>query len=176
MIRLETFALGDIDRLLSWVEPTEAFLIQWAGTTFTYPLDREQLTAHVEAANSDTHLLTAVDDATDESVAHLELWTNKLHGLGRLSRILISPQHRGRGLCRPITNAALSLAFDHLGLRRVELSVFEFNAPAIRCYEAVGFRREGVKREFAFTSGRYCDLIEMGILKREWGKTVGHRP
>ena len=40
-------------------------------------------------------------------------------------------------------------AFGDLGLRRVQLHVFANDAAAIRCYEKVGFVREGVLRESA---------------------------
>ena len=40
----------------------------------------------------------------------------------------------------------LRYAFGELGLNRVELETYSFNPRAQRCYEKVGFVREGVRR------------------------------
>jgi RimJ/RimL family protein N-acetyltransferase len=56
------------------------------------------------------------------------------------------------------------LAFDELRLHRISLNVFDFNTPAIRCYERVGFRREGHLRETRKASDGYWSLLVMGML------------
>ena len=65
-------------------------------------------------------------------------------------------------------NLMLKHAFDQLNLHRVFLTVLSFNARAIRAYEKVGFRREGVFREHMFRNGKYHDVHYMGILENEW--------
>lgn len=62
----------------------------------------------------------------------------------------------------------LDHGFSKLNLHRVELGVFDFNARAQRCYEKVGFRKEGCLRQKRFKDGRYCDEIVMSILETEW--------
>ncbi|MBI2299830.1 MAG: GNAT family N-acetyltransferase, partial [Armatimonadetes bacterium] len=62
----------------------------------------------------------------------------------------------------------LAFAFDELNVHRVELNVYDFNARARRCYEKVGFRLEGVRRQAVFTSGRYLDVHDMAILEDEY--------
>ncbi len=46
--------------------------------------------------------------------------------------------------------------------------MYEYNARAIRSYEKAGFREEGRKREGRFWNGRYWDVLEMGLLDREF--------
>jgi RimJ/RimL family protein N-acetyltransferase len=54
-------------------------------------------------------------------------------------------------------------------MRRVELSVFDFNEPAIKCYLHVGFKPEGVRRErFHGPDGKFWSEIVMSMLSREW--------
>jgi RimJ/RimL family protein N-acetyltransferase len=43
-----------------------------------------------------------------------------------------------------------------------------FNTAALRCYEAVGFRREGVIRKQVFRAGSYHDVVVLGLLREEW--------
>ena len=59
-------------------------------------------------------------------------------------------------------------AFEELGLNRVELETYSFNARAIRCYEKAGFRREGIRRRALYRDGKFHDVILMGILKEEF--------
>jgi RimJ/RimL family protein N-acetyltransferase len=74
----------------------------------------------------------------------------------------------GRGLGTEATELMLEHAFEHLGLHRVGLSVFDFNQRAMRAYEKAGFRAEGRSREAILRDGRYFDEVQMGILRDEW--------
>ena len=82
--------------------------------------------------------------------------------------IVLAPDSVGRGYAREAIGLLLRYAFDEMNLRRVHLKVLADNERAIRCYEACGFRREGVLREHAYHAGRYTDIVVMGILKSEW--------
>jgi len=74
----------------------------------------------------------------------------------------------GRGHGTETTRLVVDYAFATLNLNRVWLHVFEDNARAIRCYEKVGFRREGLLRQDYFRAGRYWDTITMAVLRDEW--------
>ncbi len=74
----------------------------------------------------------------------------------------------GQGYGSEATELMVAHAFDALTLHRVGLSVFEFNARAIRAYEKVGFRVEGRSREAVWRDGAYWDEIHMGILESDW--------
>ena len=78
------------------------------------------------------------------------------------------PDAWGRGLGTEATQLMLGLAFDHLGLHRVGLSVFEFNERARRSYEKVGFRVEGRLRQAIARDGRWWDELQMGVLSDDW--------
>ena len=46
-------------------------------------------------------------------------------------------------------------------MRKVELHVFPYNAPAIALYEALGYRREGVRRNHYRRGGELLDAVLM---------------
>ncbi len=50
---------------------------------------------------------------------------------------------RGRGVGRQAMQLLMAHCFTALNLRALELTVFDFNAPAIRMYSALGFRLTG---------------------------------
>ena len=174
-IRLEPFTEADFDRLIGWV-PSSAFLLQWAGAAFDYPLTAEQLRRHLAAGAGDPpsqRIYRAVDVATGAVVGHAELGQiDRRHGLGRACRILVgAPEARGRGCGEAIMRALLAVAFDELRLHRVELAVFDFNTAGIACYEKVGFCREGFLREARRHEEGYWNIVVMGILEQDYRST-----
>jgi len=74
----------------------------------------------------------------------------------------------GRGYGSEAIELLLSYAFNTLNLRKVCLSVIDFNERAIRCYEKCGFRVEGRLREQLFRNGEYRDEVMMAIFERDW--------
>jgi RimJ/RimL family protein N-acetyltransferase len=74
----------------------------------------------------------------------------------------------GKGYGSDALNIFLGYAFRQVGLRRVSLTVFEYNPRAIRTYEKAGFQHEGRLRQALNRDGRRWDLLFMGILREEW--------
>lgn len=75
----------------------------------------------------------------------------------------ITPSYRGQGLGQKLIEAALTQA-RQTHFKRVELSVYVDNLPAIALYEKVGFVKEGVERCAAHIDGRFIDAINMALL------------
>ena len=64
----------------------------------------------------------------------------------------------------------LRYAFDTLGLRRVELTVFAENSRARLCCLKAGFIEEGVARQKTWKNGKFHDVVSMAVLRDEWAK------
>jgi putative acetyltransferase len=77
----------------------------------------------------------------------------------------VHDDHAGQGIGRALLEAALDLADNWLGLRRVSLEVFVDNAPAIALYERHGFEREGRLRAESLRDGALVDVYVMGRLR-----------
>lgn len=78
------------------------------------------------------------------------------------------PEYWGKGYGTDIMNILLRFAFTEVNLRRVTLTVFEYNPRAIRSYEKAGFCHEGRLRRVLNKEGRRWDILYMGILREEW--------
>ncbi|MBU7011990.1 MAG: GNAT family N-acetyltransferase [Theionarchaea archaeon] len=76
----------------------------------------------------------------------------------------------GKGYGTEAILLALKLAFEGLNLNRVYLRTFSENKRAQKCYEKVGFKKEGVLREDSFKSGKYVDSFIYSVLAREYLK------
>ena len=71
----------------------------------------------------------------------------------------------GRGIGSALLAALIDAADNWLAIKRVELTVYIDNAPAIRLYEKFGFETEGRLKAFAFRNGDYVDAFTMARLK-----------
>lgn len=80
----------------------------------------------------------------------------------------------GKGYGTDVMNVILRYAFTEINLKRVTLTVFEYNPRAIRSYEKAGFRHEGRVRQALHKEGRRWDMLFMGILREEWLEQNGN--
>lgn len=85
-----------------------------------------------------------------------------------VSLYLGDPGNRNKGYGTSALGVLLDYLFADLGLNRVRLYVHHENAGAIRCYEKVGFVREGICRQMRFFAGRFHDFVLMSVLSGDW--------
>lgn len=172
MIELKYFGLEDITQLMNWIDNPQ-LLLQWAGLSFTYPLDQKQLEEYVNKSNhSDSGIMAykVVDVKTQAVIGHISLGSiDRDHNSARLCRVLIGEKSMlGRGIGKLMVEEALKIAFGHLNLHKVSLAVFDFNHPAYNLYKKIGFKTEGLIREACRIGTDYWSYYEMSILEHEW--------
>lgn len=92
---------------------------------------------------------------------------NLMHGNAELA-IFMDREHIGTGFGADAQRALLEFAFRSVGLARVYLTAFAGNARAIRSYEKLGFRHEGVMRSAWRGARGLEDGVLMAILREEW--------
>ncbi|MET9785341.1 GNAT family N-acetyltransferase [Streptomyces canus] len=112
--------------------------------------------------------LAVTDRATGGLVGEVVLYEWDSHARSCTFRTLIGPRGRGRGLGTEATRLIVGYGFEQLGLHRIELEAYGYNARALRVYEKAGFVVEGVRREADLRDGEWVDWVIMGILDREW--------
>lgn len=75
-----------------------------------------------------------------------------------LHRVIVAPEHRGRGIGRALVEAGLAWAADRRG-RRMLLEVEHDNAPALRLYRGLGFT-ELARRKDYYGPGRHALVMQ----------------
>ena len=71
---------------------------------------------------------------------------------------------QGKGVGSALLQAAIDLADNWLGIRRLELHVHADNDRAIALYRKFGFEVEGTHRAYAIRDGVYVDTLSMARL------------
>lgn len=168
MMKLVPFSQGHFETLAGWF-PGEADLVQWGGPFVRFPLDGPQLEAMLaETRAAPPTRLCWMAEADGSAIGHAQLGIDWRNGVALLSRVAIAPQARGRRLAKPMLRLVLKAAFAMPDIARVELNVYTWNQPAIRTYERLGFRMEGVRRSSARVGDERWDTAIMGLLREEW--------
>ncbi|MBN1135120.1 MAG: GNAT family N-acetyltransferase [Anaerolineae bacterium] len=85
-----------------------------------------------------------------------------------LSIIIGDKEAWGQGYGSEAIRLLLDYAFGCLNLHRVAIGVVGFNRRAIRFYEKVGFKQEGVQRDGYYHGHAYHDFVMMSILGEEF--------
>ena len=153
------------------------------GTTRTLgvsprPMTLEQETAWYEQAAVDDARtgFTIYERATGRPIGNCGLHAVDLANRRTMVGIMIGePDARGRGYGTEAMRLLLDYAFTVLGLHNVMLTVVEYNGAGRRCYEKVGFREMGRRRESRWYNGRFWDEIHMDILTTEFTSSVLRR-
>ncbi len=120
---------------------------------------RQWLDKHDPAA---VRLVAALDGQIVGNAGMQRLAGRKIHsaniGMG------VRDDFTGCGIGSALLAALIDTADNWLAIKRLELTVYVDNAPAIRLYEKFGFETEGRLRAFAFRNGDYVDAFTMARL------------
>jgi len=165
-VSLEPFEERDAERLLRWIR-SEAEMFCWAGHSFTWPLDVNQLVRYARSTGPPTRWIWRAR-SNGQICGHLELKVDRPHRSAQLNRVLVAPDRRGRGVGRSMVAAALEEGFGELALHRIGLRVYDANESGIALYRSLGFTVEGHLRETTSTSRGFWSAYEMSLLEDEW--------
>ncbi len=170
-ILLEHFSEADFDRILSWI-PDEDAMVLWSGPFFTHPLDHAQLQAYLDTSRlpNPVRRIFRVSLPGGPVIGHIELNNIDRRNLAAsISKVLIGdPTYRGMGYGIEMTRQVVRMAFGEMGLHRLQLYVFDFNTPAVRAYQRVGFKIEGLLRDYRKVGDAYWSSYLMALLSNEW--------
>ncbi len=166
MICLEEFQTCDFDRLINWVE-SEELMVQFGGPAFTYPITHDQLN---ELMNDKKRKMYRVKDLeSGEIIGHAEIGKiDYKNRSARLGRILIGDKNcRGQGYGRQLILKLVETGFNDMKLHRLDLGVYDFNTPAIKCYKSCGFEIEGLLKDSTRFRDTYWSAYNMSIINPE---------
>lgn len=112
---------------------------------------------------NETRLLAEIGGKVVGSIGLHRLENRRAH-VGSIG-MAVHDAYAGRGIGTVLMQAVVTQADRWLNLKRLELTVYDDNRPAIALYERFGFEREGTHRAFAWRDGAYVDAVAMARLR-----------
>jgi ribosomal-protein-alanine N-acetyltransferase len=76
----------------------------------------------------------------------------------------LAPEAVGNGFMSEAIDRIVTVAFDELGLHRLEINIIPRNARSIAVAERCGFAREGLSRRYLKIAGRWEDHVRYALL------------
>ena len=143
--------------------------VRWGTLQLPYA-SREQWRKKMENPPEDLLGIVAVLDESIVGVAGIWRQRGRRRHAGGLGMSVHDDFH-GRGIGSALMAALIDAADNWLDLKRIELTVYVDNAPAIALYRKFGFEIEGTRRADTFRDGQYVDSFEMARLRPGWGRS-----
>ena len=161
-LRLRQAGPQDLDDVMRSLADPQARRMTGTHATFT----REQVATFLAGlpGRTDRADYAILDAADGQYLGEVVLNGLDPDNLSMNYRISLLPEARGAGIGTEAGSAVVDWAFDVVGLHRISLDVFDFNPAALRSYEKIGFRREGVARHTLRWDGTWHDSILMAVL------------
>lgn len=141
-----------------------------------FPYSREDALRYVARAHcAQTELILAIERRRDgRHIGNIAL--KKIDPVTRSGEFAIVIGDRtcwGKGYSKEAAQLLLRHAFRTLNLHRVGCGTYETNVPMRRLARFLGMKQEGRRRRGAFKQNRYLDVIEYGLLKKEFCRRFG---
>jgi len=80
----------------------------------------------------------------------------------------LTPECWGQGYMREGMQAAIDNGFKRMGVNRIEAVVHRDNQRSLKLLDRLGFKREGLMRDYYYYEGHYYDHWLLSLLKRDW--------
>lgn len=86
--------------------------------------------------------------------------------------ISLSPVQQRHGYAKEVMKAAINLAFQQWGYRRIIASIDPRNTSSVALFRSLGFREEAHHVESYYFRGEWVDDLIFALLAREWPACV----
>jgi ribosomal-protein-alanine N-acetyltransferase len=160
----------------AWAELRTAsrdFLVPWEPTWPSDALSRTAFRRRLERQSDEWErdsgygffIFRRVDDAL---LGGINL-NNVRRGVAQMASLgyWIGKQHAQRGYMTEAVRCAITFAFDHIGLHRLEAACLPSNAASRSVLRRCGFREEGMARRYLRINGEWQDHLLFGYLRED---------
>jgi len=122
-----------------------------------------------------TRLALTVAESEKQIIGFVNLYDFTAGNEVFIGNLIISNQHRKKGLGRKLVQHMLAIAFTELKLANVCLSVFNENTVALNLYHSLGFRPYAFEQRIT-PDGNKVILIHTRLKQTEWQNDTGVNP
>jgi len=163
---LSPVSLEDAERFTEWVNDLEiGQFVLFSSQVFDVDREREALKALMDK----DIIFAIVAKDTNKVIGNCGLHNvNALHRHAVFGIFIGEKTYWHQGIGAEATALILDYGFNIMNLNNISLEVVKFNQRAVRCYEKVGFKYVGTRRQTVFVAGQYHDVLVYDILASEF--------
>jgi RimJ/RimL family protein N-acetyltransferase len=168
---LSPCAPEDAESWAKWDNDLEVAVLLGDEAYTPFALEKSQEIVN-DVIQGQHHVFSIVDLGTDALIGRCMLFdVDHVNHKAMLGIVIGEKAYWGRGYGQEAVRLLLDYGFNLLNLNSVMLGTFAFNQRAIHCYERVGFRAIGRRRQARIIGGVKHDAILMDILAEEFKST-----
>jgi RimJ/RimL family protein N-acetyltransferase len=172
LVRLSAMDVNEAGKAFSrWQRDSEFRRLLDSGVAYMASANGAQkwLEKELEEGSVNQHWFSVRKLDDDQLLGDIDLYVANWPGRDAFVGLGIGEREFwGKGYGTDLMKVILRYGFTEVNLKRVTLTVFEYNPRAIRSYEKAGFRHEGRMRRVLNKEGKRWDILFMGILREEW--------
>ena len=165
LVRLRAFEAEDLEANHAFVNDYETVRGMTSGIPYPSSYEDERQWLGQQSSYTRGEYQFAVENVEGDLVGRCGVirldWKNRLGELG----IMIGGPYRNRGYGREAMALLTDFCFRELNLHKLKVTVFAFNTPALRCYEANGFVREGLLKNELWRDGAWRDVVILTLCR-----------
>ena len=160
-VKLRNLDEKDLKKCLFWLKDPK--INKFLSQDFNDLSEMDELKWLREIKSSDKELVFAIEARQENNYIgncglHKIDWKNKRATLGI---VIGEKEYWGKGYGTDTIYTIASFAKKELGIRSLELNVYEYNHRAIKVYKNCGFKRKTVLKKNHYYNDRYWDTFIM---------------
>lgn len=165
---LSPCSIKDAEKWTTWDNDLEVSLPLGDEAYTPYSLTKMQEILG-DIIKKQSHIFDIVELHTDALIGRCMLFNvDQVNRHATLGIVIGEKDHWNQGYGQDAIRLLLDYAFNLLNLNSVMLGTFAFNQRAISCYEKVGFKEIGRRRQARIIGDKKFDAVLMDILAEEF--------
>lgn len=169
-IYLRAFEPDDYRKINLWRRDEEVYRLTGGNRYFvSSERDRQWVLEKILDNQTEIYLAMCLVE-NDAMIGYVSLHDiDYRNGRAEWSGIVIGEkEYRGQGFATQAIYLLLEYAFDELGLHRVSGSWLAENTTSLFVGKMMGFRHEGILRDYVYKCGKRHDMVIMSMLRPEF--------
>lgn len=176
MIYLRALETDDLtDRYLQWLNDEE---VCSGNGHAIFPNSRARMRNYLDSVHHSTSavVLAIVAHKGDRHIGNASLQDIDWVSRSAAFAILIGDtRYWGQGIGLEVGRLIVQFGFERLNLNRVHCATPENNRAMQKLAATLGMEREGLRRQAFYKAGRYLDVVEYGVLRKDFGMATALR-
>jgi RimJ/RimL family protein N-acetyltransferase len=165
---LSPCSVEDAEKWAEWDNDLEVAIPLGDEAYTQLPLDKTR-EAIGDMIKKQEYVFSIVELETDNLIGRCVLFAiDKVDRRAMLGIAIGEKAYWNKGFGQDATRLLLDYGFNLLNLNNIMLGVFSYNQRAVACYEKVGFKEIGRRRQARIIGGKKYDVILMDILAEEF--------